>query len=288
MRSTMASTKVVVLPVPGPASTSSGPPGWSTTRCWAASSAGRLRRPVGAHELVARPSPGGRIVERSSPHQPNTSDRQPGSAGSRVSRRTTQRPYSVVRAAQAARRLRAASRPPSGPPARRAQRCALAEVLLVCLVGTLLGGNDPSARTTRHQGTRPPCCRHHLAHLTRSSDPEVARDGAVRRHPSGWHAFDDRQDVLDVLLPVHGSPTARTPDRAHWAGLGGPSHGGKPCTGAPKNPSSATLRELLGTGTPIDARRRLRRRPLPHQEEVLGTRTNTGTALPPREEARAP
>ena len=31
MRSTIASTRVVVLPVPGPARTSSGPPGWSTT-----------------------------------------------------------------------------------------------------------------------------------------------------------------------------------------------------------------------------------------------------------------
>ena len=34
MRSTIASTSVVVLPVPGPASTSSGPPAWSTTDCW--------------------------------------------------------------------------------------------------------------------------------------------------------------------------------------------------------------------------------------------------------------
>ena len=38
MRSTIASTSVVVLPVPGPASTSSGPPGWSTTDCWCSSS----------------------------------------------------------------------------------------------------------------------------------------------------------------------------------------------------------------------------------------------------------
>ena len=39
-RSTIASTRVVVLPVPGPASTSSGPPAWSTTRRWSASSVG--------------------------------------------------------------------------------------------------------------------------------------------------------------------------------------------------------------------------------------------------------
>src|SRR4051794_7928057 len=37
MRSAIASTRVVVLPVPGPARTSRGPPLWSTTRCWAAS-----------------------------------------------------------------------------------------------------------------------------------------------------------------------------------------------------------------------------------------------------------
>src|SRR4051794_13624397 len=40
IRSTTASTSVVVLPVPGPASTSSGPPGCSTTVRWAASSTG--------------------------------------------------------------------------------------------------------------------------------------------------------------------------------------------------------------------------------------------------------
>ena len=33
IRATTDSTSVVVLPVPGPASTSSGPPGWSTTAC---------------------------------------------------------------------------------------------------------------------------------------------------------------------------------------------------------------------------------------------------------------
>jgi hypothetical protein len=38
--STTASTSVVVLPVPGPASTSSGPAGWSTTSCCDASSVG--------------------------------------------------------------------------------------------------------------------------------------------------------------------------------------------------------------------------------------------------------
>ena len=39
-RATAASTSVVVLPVPGPASTSSGPPACSTTRRWPASSSG--------------------------------------------------------------------------------------------------------------------------------------------------------------------------------------------------------------------------------------------------------
>ncbi len=42
MRWATASTMVVVLPVPGPASTSSGPPGWSTTACWVGSSTGRV------------------------------------------------------------------------------------------------------------------------------------------------------------------------------------------------------------------------------------------------------
>src|SRR3954452_23184896 len=42
MRSTIASTSVVVLPVPGPASTSSGPPAWSTTRCWCSSRVGTV------------------------------------------------------------------------------------------------------------------------------------------------------------------------------------------------------------------------------------------------------
>src|SRR4051794_12391515 len=54
MRSAMASTSVVVLPVPGPASTSRGPDSWSTTRRWSASRssgfasmvAGRTRRYV--------------------------------------------------------------------------------------------------------------------------------------------------------------------------------------------------------------------------------------------------
>ena len=40
VRSTIASTSVVVLPVPGPARTRSGPPSWSTTRCWCSSSSG--------------------------------------------------------------------------------------------------------------------------------------------------------------------------------------------------------------------------------------------------------
>ena len=40
IRSAIASTRVVVLPVPGPARTRSGPPGWSTTRCCWASSVG--------------------------------------------------------------------------------------------------------------------------------------------------------------------------------------------------------------------------------------------------------
>ena len=53
MRSTTASTRVVVLPVPGPASTSSGPPGWSTTARWAASSAGGSTTRRSAHQLVA-------------------------------------------------------------------------------------------------------------------------------------------------------------------------------------------------------------------------------------------
>ncbi len=44
-RATTASTSVVVLPVPGPASTSSGPPGWATTSCWAGS---RTGAPMGA------------------------------------------------------------------------------------------------------------------------------------------------------------------------------------------------------------------------------------------------
>ena len=39
-RSTTASTMVVVLPVPGPASTSRGPPACSTTRRWLPSSTG--------------------------------------------------------------------------------------------------------------------------------------------------------------------------------------------------------------------------------------------------------
>src|SRR4051812_34335341 len=43
IRSTIASTNVVVLPVPGPASTSNGPPGWSTTDCWNGSSDGGAR-----------------------------------------------------------------------------------------------------------------------------------------------------------------------------------------------------------------------------------------------------
>ena len=42
MRAATASTIVVVLPVPGPASTSSGPDGWSTTACWVGSSRGRV------------------------------------------------------------------------------------------------------------------------------------------------------------------------------------------------------------------------------------------------------
>ncbi len=45
IRRTMASTRVVVLPVPGPASTSSGPPAWSTTACWCSSSATRVVGP---------------------------------------------------------------------------------------------------------------------------------------------------------------------------------------------------------------------------------------------------
>src|SRR5512132_3427634 len=40
IRSTTHSTRVVVLPVPGPASTSSGPPACSTTARWAGSSTG--------------------------------------------------------------------------------------------------------------------------------------------------------------------------------------------------------------------------------------------------------
>ena len=41
IRAATASTIVVVFPVPGPASTSSGPPGWSTTACCVGSSRGR-------------------------------------------------------------------------------------------------------------------------------------------------------------------------------------------------------------------------------------------------------
>ena len=57
IRATTASTTVVVLPVPGPASTSSGPPRWSTTRRCASSSAGtgdRGARPAGPGGTTAQ------------------------------------------------------------------------------------------------------------------------------------------------------------------------------------------------------------------------------------------
>jgi hypothetical protein len=41
------STRVVVFPVPGRRAPAAGPPGWSTTACWAASSAARRRRTPG-------------------------------------------------------------------------------------------------------------------------------------------------------------------------------------------------------------------------------------------------
>jgi hypothetical protein len=44
IRAATASTIVVVLPVPGPASTSSGPAGWSTTACCVGSSVGAAAR----------------------------------------------------------------------------------------------------------------------------------------------------------------------------------------------------------------------------------------------------
>ena len=50
IRATTASTSVVVLPVPGPASTSSGPPGWSTTSCCAG-----VQRRDGRRGRAARP-----------------------------------------------------------------------------------------------------------------------------------------------------------------------------------------------------------------------------------------
>src|SRR4051812_7537863 len=50
--STTDSTIVVVLPVPGPASTRSGPPSWATTACWDRSSWGRASRAGAARRKV--------------------------------------------------------------------------------------------------------------------------------------------------------------------------------------------------------------------------------------------
>src|SRR5690606_8249077 len=79
IRSTMASTNVVVLPVPGPARTSSGPLGWSTTERWAASN-------VGTKAGIA----GGRtrrtweLMGTAHHSAPTTSGERPGRKGSEV------------------------------------------------------------------------------------------------------------------------------------------------------------------------------------------------------------
>jgi hypothetical protein len=210
-----------------------------------------------------------------SPGQPNTHDRQAAPAeGACLGTRPRRRLLTV--------RERPLGLPvglPEVHPPRLAQRGSLGEVLLACSVDSARWQRSigPYDAPPRHEST---VLRHHLSHLARSSDPEVAGDGAVRRDSTGRHAFDCPQDALDVLLPLHCSPTAIP--MTVPTGLGPVARGAlaRRTPGRPRAPLRPAA-EPRGQ-EPLRPRDRVMvRRLTPHQEKALGTRTNTGTAPPP-------
>src|SRR5580693_748379 len=177
IRSATAATIVVVFPVPGPASTSSGPPSWSTTCCCAWSRRGaeaagkgrRTRRYAGAwEESIHRIPADATDISRPIHRRPSVS-RRALPAG------LTGGPHSPAGTALV---------PPDGPPG-RAKRRPFGQVVLErhAVVTGRRGAVGVDHAPPRHRAA---VDRHHPADLPGArSGTEVLGDVTVGHHPAG-------------------------------------------------------------------------------------------------------
>ena len=250
IRSAMASTRVVVLPVPGPASTSSGPPGWSTTRCCSASRVGTAgaaacgtRRYVVAGmrpfdhprpTVVGRPGPRRTASDRVVPRRPASSGvRLVANVGSGEPGRN---PMSAPN--DSSRHPVPSPRPGRRRPRRRARGPAHAADALQGLGRrppdrphgglTAQPAGDVAGRPARLvEGTRPGHRRvdSRLPGRGRRPDPLLAREGRGRRRGAGRLA--DRRDRRPHLGPRAARPDSRPGSTPRWpsaAWLSCPGH----------------------------------------------------------------
>src|SRR5688500_16916409 len=176
IRAAIASTSVVVLPVPGPARTSNGPSVWSTTCCWNSSSwiagpdaaTGRTSWYVvaGRSEIGMRPA--NQTAPTPESGLPEGVLQVDGSGG------THRRTFLQI---------------------------ALASLSLMARRERSISAYDaPPRHRTAVNG-------HHRTHLPRAASAvepfgDHVRDRAVRRDPSPWDPLDGGQHRLGVLLGI--------------------------------------------------------------------------------------
>ena len=191
-RSTTASTMVVVLPVPGPASTSSGPPACSTTRRCASSRRGGVRdRPWQPDETIGR-----RISVHLALH----------------SSRRYRQSAALTALATPARQSHVDPRGAAGPGGAAA---CFSSSYRASAARSCPASNDPSACTTRHQATPPPHSRHDPADLPRAAERQELGYVAVRHNGAGRDRVDHVQYPVRIIIRAGSRP--RPPSRTHPA-----------------------------------------------------------------------